>query len=279
MKNLKLTLMLLLSTISAVAQTEDQKSKDMDRTALTQETFKKLFGGEALTGTGNDPELMDILQKFIFGEVFHTGVLNDKQRELITIVTLTTQQTLPQLKIHTLAALNVGVTPIEIREAVYQCAPFIGFPKTLNAIGAVNEVFTEKGIPLPLESQGTVTEKDRFEKGSEIQYPLYGDEIIEFMKPLPGNFKDDVPRFLTEMGFGDFYTRNGLDVKTRELLVLCVLATLGTEFQIEAHAKGNLKAGNNKETMIAAMVQCIPYIGFPNGINAINIIKTQKAED
>ena len=81
------------------------------------------------------------------------------------------------------------------------------------------------------------------------------------------------------MGFGDFYTRNGLDVKTRELLVLCVLATLGTEFQIEAHAKGNLKAGNNKETMIAAMVQCIPYIGFPNGINAINIIKTQKAED
>ena len=114
MKNLKLTLMLLLSTISAVAQTEDQKSKDMDRTALTQETFKKLFGGEALTGTGNDPELMDILQKFIFGEVFHTGVLNDKQRELITIITLTTQQTLPQLKIHTLAALNVGVTPIEI---------------------------------------------------------------------------------------------------------------------------------------------------------------------
>lgn len=277
MKKILTVLSFAMFSITAMAQ--DKNDTIMDRKMLAKETYKKLFEGEALTGEGTDPELMEILQKFIFGEVFHTGVLDDKQRELITIVTLTTQQTLPQLKAHAGAALNVGVTPIEIREAVYQCASFIGFPKTLNAVGTINEVFTERGIPLPLESQGTVTEKDRFEKGSEIQYPLYGDEIIEFMKPLPGNFKDDVPRFLTEMGFGDFYTRNGLDVQTRELLVLCVLATLGTEFQIQAHTKGNLKAGNNKETMIAAMVQCIPYIGFPKGINAINIIKNEKIKE
>lgn len=38
---------------------------------------------------------------------------------------------------------------------------------------------------------------------------------------------DTVQNFLTEMCFGDFYTRKGLDVKTRELLSLCVLATIG----------------------------------------------------
>ena len=32
------------------------------------------------------------------------------------------------------AALNVGVSPVEIKEALYQCAPYIGFPKTLNAL-------------------------------------------------------------------------------------------------------------------------------------------------
>jgi 4-carboxymuconolactone decarboxylase len=274
MKKYLLCIMLAaVCSITATAQVNHQNTQNMDRTAQTKETYKKLFGGEALSGTGTDPELMNILQKFIFGEVFHTGYLTDEQRELITIVTLVTMQTQPQLKVHIAAALNIGITPIEIREAVYQCAPFIGYPKTLNAVNTINEVFKEKNISLPLENETKVTEEERFEKGSEIQYPLYGDEIKENLKNLPGNFKDDVPRFLTEACFGDFYTRGGLDVKTRELLTLCVLATIGAQSQIKSHTLGNIKAGNSKETLIAAMVQCIGYIGFPNALNAINIIK------
>lgn len=246
----------------------------MNRTALTKETYKKLFDGEALSGQGSDPELMNILQKFIFGEVFHTGYLTNQQRELITIVTLTTMQTLPQLKAHTKAALNIEVTPVEIREAVYQCAPFIGYPKTLNAVSIINEVFRENNIALPLANETKVKEEERFEKGREIQYPLYGDEIRENLEDLPGNFKEDISRFLTEACFGDFYTRGGLDVKTRELLTLCGLATMGAESQIKSHAIGNIKAGNSKETLIAAMVQCIGYTGFPNALNAIHIIKS-----
>src|SRR5665213_1796834 len=263
----------VICSVTVTAQVSNQNNQKMDKTALTKKTYKKLFGGEALSGKGTDPELMNILQKFIFGEVFHTGNLRDKQRELITIVTLTAQQTLPQLKAHTGAALNIGVTPIEIREAVYQCAPFIGYPKTLNAVNTINEVFKEKNISLPLENETKVKEEERFAKVKEIQDSLYGDEIKENLKDLPGNFKDDIPRFLTEACFGDFYTRSGLDVKTRELLTFCVLATIGAEEQIKSHALGNIKAGNSKETLIAAMVQCIGYIGFPNALNAINIIK------
>lgn len=260
-------------SIAATAQVNQQNNQDMNRIEATKETYHQLFGGEALTGQGTDPELMNILQKFIFGDVFHTGVLSDKQRELITIVTLATQQTLPQLKAHTTAALNIGVTPIEIREAIYQCAPYIGYPKTLNALGIMNEVFKEKDISLPLENQSTVTDENRFEKGKAIQDALYGGEIKEMMSSLPGKFKDYVPRFLTETNFGDYYTRGGLDIKTRELLMYCVLATLGAEFQLKAHVRGCIKAGNTKEELVAAMVQCIGYIGFPNAINAINIIR------
>ena len=85
---------------------------------------------------------------------------------------------------------------------------------------------------------------------------------------------------LTETCFGDFYTRGGLDLKTRELLVFCGLATLGgTDRQMASHALGNLKAGNTGETLIAAMIQCYPYIGFPRISNAINIIKTTLTEN
>ena len=253
---------------------DNNVKKDMDRIELCKQNYNSLFGGEALTGEGTDPELMDILQKFIFGEVFRTGDLDMKTREMITIVTLATQQTLPQLKAHANAALNVGVTPVELREAIYQCAPFIGFPKTLNAVGVINEVFKERNISLPLDKQGTTNENDRYSKGVEIQSPLYGDEIKEAMRTLPAGMDESVPRFLTEMCFGDFYTRNGLDVKTRELLMLCVLTTLGADKQIASHAIGNIRAGNDKETLYAAIIQCLPYTGFPLALNAINIIKS-----
>lgn len=53
---------------------------------------------------------------------------------------LTCLSTLPQLKSHVGAALNVGCTPLEIREVIYQCAPVIGYPKTFNAVATANEV-------------------------------------------------------------------------------------------------------------------------------------------
>jgi 4-carboxymuconolactone decarboxylase len=246
---------------------------DKNRMELSNKKYQELVGKLPEPDKESDPELMEILRKFIFGEVFHTGNLDDKSRELITIVALTVNQTLPQLKSHTNCALNIGVTPIEIRETVYQCAPFIGFPKTLNAVNTINEVFVQRKIILPLEKQGTVNEKERFAKGNEIQTPLYGNEIKENLNDIHGDLNGVIPAFLTEFCFGDFYTRKGLSVAKRELLILCLLAAEGAERQLKSHATGNLKAGNNKETMLSAMIHLIPYIGFPKALNAVNIIK------
>lgn len=278
MKKVIFGLLLVAGSLPAIAQTTE-KTNDMDRIELCKENYTALFGGEALNGGGTDPEIMDILQKYIFGEVFRTGDIDIKTREMITCVCLATMQQLPQLKGHTGAALNVGVTPIELREAVYQCAPIIGFPKVLNAMTAVNEAFTERGIKVPLETQATVTEENRYEKGHEIQYPLYGDRMKEAMKDVPGGMGEKVARFLTEVHFGDFQTRSGLDTQTRELLTYCVLTVIGAEPQLYAHLRANLKAGNSKERVTAAVIQCMPYIGFPAALKALNIIKDFQPEN
>ena len=245
----------------------------MDRVSLSAEKYEQLFGAPPDPTAGPDPELMAVLRHVIFGETFHIGELDDRIRELITVVVLVTNQTLPQLRSHTAAALNVGVSPIEIREAVYQCAPFLGFPMTLNGVAVINEVFADRGISLPLAGQATVAEGERFESGRAIQHPLYGDEIRDNLVGLPEELRDVVPRLLTEFCFGDFYTRSGLDVAKRELLVLCLLAALGgAEVQLRGHAAGNLKAGNSVEVQTAAMIHCLPYIGFPRALNAIRAI-------
>ena len=111
------------------------------RQAHAEATYVRLFGPRDTSAPDADPELMEILRRFIFGDVFNTGVLDDQTRELITVTVLACLQTLPQLTSHTAAALHVGVPPVQIREAIYQLAPFIGFPRTLNAVATINEVF------------------------------------------------------------------------------------------------------------------------------------------
>ena len=266
--------LVLAGSLSATAQTTD----NMDRIEVCKQNYRTLFGGEALTGQGTDPEMMDILQKFIFGEVFQTGELTLKQREMITCITLATMQTLPQLKAHAGAALNVGVTPVELREAMYLTAPFIGFPKMLNAVSTVNEVFKERGISLPLEKQGTVTEETRHETGKTIQDKQYPGGVSSVMSGMPGDMGKDVEQFLTDYFFGEIYSRGALDLKTRELLGYCVLTTLEAESQLHSHYHGNINAGNSPETLTAAVIQCLPYIGFPAAIKALRIIKQEYAK-
>ncbi len=274
MKFFKYILMMQFLFLST-SYAEDMK---MSRAERANETYEALFQSKR-TASPTDPELLEILQRNIFGEVFYQGELGNKERELITVVILTTLQTLPQLKAHIGAALNAGNTPLEVREAVYGCAPYIGFPRTLNAISVFNEVATARGIVLPLETAGTTTDENRHEKGLAIQNVLYGDEVKKAMTALPAEYKDIVPDTLTDFCFGDFYTRGGLDVKQRELLSLVVLTALGAEKQLEAHVVGAMKAGNDKETLLAAMVQAIPYIGLPNALTTINLIKNADAEN
>lgn len=252
----------------------EPNSEMSERQARAEAVYERLFGPRDASARDDDPELMEILRRFIFGDVFGTGVLDDRTRELITVTVLAGLQTMPQLRSHVAAALNVSVQPVEIREAVYELAPFIGFPRTLNAIAAVNEVFRERGITLPLPAQGTVSDADRYQKGLAEQAPLYGDEIKDNLADLPEPFNKLLPQFLTEFCFGDFYTRSGLSLAQRELLVLCALATIGdTAAQLGPHGRACVQVGNSKDAVIAALVHCFPYIGFPRTVAAIRAVK------
>ena len=243
----------------------------MNRVKRCEEKFQELFGVKPTANEGNDPEFMRILQRFIFGEVCYTGSLDNRMRELITITVLAVNQTLPQLKAHTGACLHIGISPVEIRETIYQCAPFIGFPKTLNAIAVIDEVFAENGISLPLENGEAVTEETRCKEGLAIQNSIYGTEISDRYKWLPDEFAEAVPRFLTELYFADFAARKGLNTKDRELMTVVILAALGgAEAQVRRHVEGALKVGNSKEEIVCALVHAMPYMGIPRLFNALN---------
>ena len=78
------------------------------------------------------------------------------------------------------AALNFGVTPIEIKEIVYQSAAYLGIGRVFPFLKAVNEIFEEKGIKLPLDPQATTTMENRLEAGEKAQVDIFGDVMKGF---------------------------------------------------------------------------------------------------
>ncbi|ANF47331.1 carboxymuconolactone decarboxylase [Priestia megaterium] len=98
------------------------------------------------------PDLGKYVIEFAFGDIYTREGLNLQQKQLVTISSLTTQGGCePQLNVHINAALNVGLTPHEIAEAITHCIPYTGFPRVLNAIFIAKQVFTERELTVTLK--------------------------------------------------------------------------------------------------------------------------------
>lgn len=271
MKKIKYLVIAVLLIISCSKNLQNQLNNFGGITMKANEKYKELLNRDFAVSK-EDEDLQNIFNNFVYGEVYNHGNLEPKLRELITLVSLTASDGNNMIAEHVEAALNVGASAIEIKEALYQCAPYVGFPRVFSALKEANKVFKDKNIKLPLPSQATVSDNTRFEKGLEIQTNTFGQRILDAHANAPENQKH-IQNYLSAMCFGDFYTREGLDMKTRELLTFIMIISLGgQEAQATGHARGNLSVGNSKDTLIEAVTQCIPYIGYPRTLNAINII-------
>ena len=75
--------------------------------------------------------------------------------------------------------LENGITPVTVKEIVYQAADYLGYGRMLPFLNCTNEVFSEKRIALPLEGQAATTFENRLEKGIEVQAEIFGEHMKE----------------------------------------------------------------------------------------------------
>lgn len=240
-------------------------------------------GGKFMPTTGfkiTDPEFVEIFDNFAFDEVLSKSSLDDRSRMLITLATLIANQSLYEYKAMVGGAINLGVTPIEMKEVFYQSVPYVGLAKAFDFLVATNEVFKDMGIKLPLEGQSTTTRKDRMEKGLKAQYEIMGKETIDNMRKNAKAGQEHIIDFLQGYCFGDYYTRKALSLKDRELITFSIIASLGEcESQLKGHTLGNLNVGNDKETLVSAITCLCPYIGFPRTLNALSVVNEVCSEN
>lgn len=239
---------------------------------------EELFSDHRSTLRQTDPELIEVFDNFAFDEVISHGGLDTKTRVMMILASTIACQAMGEYKVMLGAALHVGVTPVEIKEILYQSVPYVGIAKVLDFIHATNELLQSRGIGLPLEGQSTTSPETRHEKGLAIQKQIFGDIIEKMRDESPGN-QLHIQEYLSANCFGDYYTRKGLDIRTRELLTFTMLVSLGgAEPQVKAHIQGNLNVGNDKERLLGVVTQLLPYIGYPRALNAIACINDVRPE-
>ena len=245
----------------------------MDITEKAKRYHEKMFPNCKSNFAQTDPEFIGRFDNFAFDEVVNNDDLDDKTRFTAILATLIGCQGIDEYKVMLPAALNFGVTPVEIKEIVYQSVAYLGIGRVYPFLKATNEILVERGIDLPLDGQATTTAKDRLQAGERAQIEIFGDGMRGFANS--GNPETrHINKWLVDNCFGDYYTRNGLDLSQREMITFCFLAAQGgCEPQLISHAKANMRLGNDKAFLIKVVSQCLPYIGYPRSLNALRCVE------
>lgn len=219
-----------------------------------------------------DPEFIERFDNFAFDEVVNSDDLDDRTRMMAILATLIGSQSIDEYKVMLPAALNFGVTPVETKEIVYQAVAYLGIGRVFPFLHAVNDVLTEHGVELPLGPQSRTTTETRLEAGEQAQIDIFGEGMRGFAQSGPEESRH-INKWLTDNCFGDYYTRNGLDYKQREMITFCFLSAQGgCEPQLTSHAAANIRIGNDKQFLIKVLSQCLPFIGYPRSLNALRCV-------
>ncbi|NQX26599.1 carboxymuconolactone decarboxylase family protein [Microbacteriaceae bacterium VKM Ac-2854] len=240
---------------------------------VAQKNHDELFPGRVSTLATTDPELIAYFDDFAFDEVLGHSDLDPRLRLMTQLSATIAAAALTEFRVLAGAALTVGVTPIELKEVVYQAVPYVGIARAIDFVHASNDVLREHGVELPLPGQSTTTPETRMAAGLAVQKQVVGDAAVDAMYANAPEDEQHIQRYLSANCFGDTVARGGLDLRTRELLTFSMLVALGgCEPQVAGHVRGNLNVGNDRTVLLNVLTQLLPFIGYPRTLNGLRVL-------
>lgn len=232
----------------------------------------RLFSPSALSLDVTDPEFAKIISNFAFNEVTQFGDLDVRDRILVTLSAVIATNGRETYKMVLRGAFRAGIKEEEIKELIYQSTAYVGLSQILYFLSEANKELDRKGHDFSHTKRTTVKDEERKERGEEVQVEIFGEKMRGFSEQGREDNKH-INRWLSENCFGDYYTREGLSLKDRELVTFILLLSLGcVPKQLKSHIQGNLNLGRTRKELIDAASECIPYVGYPKVLNALEAI-------
>ena len=102
---------------------------------------------------------------------------------------------------------------------------------------------------------------------------IYGESGIRVLQNV-NQTSPDMVKYIIEFAFGEIYNRKGLDIKSREIVSISSLLTLGNAVpQLKSHIHGALNIGCTRDEILEIVIQILLYSGFPNALNGLQTVK------
>ena len=218
------------------------------------------------------PGLDDLMLEVVYGGVWGRARLALADRAICSLAVLSALQRLPSLKSMVAAALQVGLTPRNILEVFVQVGLYAGFVTSQEAAIVAEEVFAARGLSVAPEAGSGDSNEGLDRKGRELMAQLHGARAEEGYAAPGNSVTGEFYPMAVRYGYGELWSRPGLEQRQRMLCALAAFTAMGLEAQLRKFAKSALNVGLAREEVIEAVIQTAPYGGFPRALNALTVL-------
>ncbi|MGV6873979.1 carboxymuconolactone decarboxylase family protein [Pseudochelatococcus sp. B33] len=226
------------------------------------------------------PELAQWVVEVAYGELLSRDGLSHQMRDLAIVSMLTAAgNRADALRFHIDGALHHGVSKEQLIEAITQLSVYVGFPAALNAFSIANTAFKEwndaaatgptSTVPAP-ESETRDARRKRGLEALSRTSAAAGEAVIRSFNDIA----PDIGTMIVENSYGDVFSRPQISSKTRELTACAALAAVGSktmETPLRVHINAALTVGATREEIIEALLNLVPYFGYPVVQQAVRI--------
>jgi 4-carboxymuconolactone decarboxylase len=247
-------------------------------------------GSDALAAT--EAEILGV-QMYAFGEVWSRPALDLKTRCFITLAVLGATHQSEQFAEYVRAALNLGIPPEDILEAMLQMGVYGGLSAASNAFNVARDVFVERGLRNPGAGAGLVpvvpmTREERTAAFQRVGRDLgigrlgTGEDAppLAMLKSGPWSIRardlpleSEINAIQAEYGYGEVWGRPALGYRIRSFVTMATMQALVENDQLHFHMNNALNIGITPEELYEALLQAGVYHGGSGYRNAANVMR------
>ncbi len=121
-------------------------------------------------------------------------------------------------------------------------------------------------------------DKDLYDRGMAVRRSVLGDVHVDRSLERATDFDADFQEFITKTAWGQIWTRPGLDIRTRSMLTIGMLAALGKDGELKLHIRATRNTGVTRDEVKEILMQAAVYAGVPAGNHAMALARAVYAE-
>ena len=120
---------------------------------------------------------------------------------------------------------------------------------------------------------------DSYDRGMVVRRQVLGDAHVDRAAARMDDFTEDFQRLITRYAWGEIWTRDGLDRRTRSCITLAMLATLGHHEELAMHVRAALRNGLSADEIKEVLLQVAIYAGVPAANAAFAVAQRTLGEE